>query len=271
MAIIISSKNHEKSFNQEIINIGSAPVINGIGNFVKNKKVGISGLNDGTLLEKMFNELAVRKGIKVIGDIKMPLVISTVDIAEAKEYIFTNCAQRDNPYDNYITEVGIGKAVRASSSFPAFFCPCEYKNHIFMDGGVLDNTPVLPLKQVYNKKIIAVNFEADPVEKDSDVMDIIMKTLDIMGNKIAEKGLEKSDLILTVPTDRAGLFDIEKLDKCYKFGYDMGYIDGQENRDYNGTLPAGPNTASFSYDYMTVGGSSGDTLININNTCKVHM
>ena len=178
-----------KKYAQEIINIGSAHIINGIGNFVKNKKVGISGLSDGTLLEKMFNELALRKGVKVIGDIRMPLVISTVDIAEAKEYILTNCAQRDNPYDNFITEIGIGKAVRASSSFPAFFCPCEYKNHIFMDGGVLDNTPVLPLKQVYNKKVIAVNFEADPVEKDSDVMDIIMKTIDIMGNKIAEKGL----------------------------------------------------------------------------------
>ena len=47
-----------------------------------------------------------------------------------------------------------------------------------------------------------------------------MKTLDIMGNKISEKSFEQSDLILTVPTDRAGLFDIEKLDKCYQFGYD---------------------------------------------------
>ena len=89
-----------------------------------------------------------------------------------------------------------------------------------MDGGVLDNIPVLPLKQIYNKKVIAINFEADSVSKDSDVMDIIMKTLDIMGNKITEKGLEKSDLILTVPTDSAGLFDIDKLDKCYKYGYD---------------------------------------------------
>ena len=119
-----------------------------------------------------------------------------------------------------ITEIGIGKAVRASSSFPAFFCPCEYKKHIFMDGGVLDNIPVLPLKQIYDKKIIAVNFESDSVQEDGDVMDIIMKTLDIMGNKISEKSLEQSDLILTVPTDRAGLFDIDKLDKCYKFGYD---------------------------------------------------
>ena len=208
-----------KKYAQEIINIGNAPIINGIGSFMKNKKIGITGLNDGTTLEKLCNELALRKNVKVIGDIKMPLAIPAVDISEAKEYIFTNCAPRDNIYDNYITEIEIGKAVRASSSFPAVFCPCEFKNHMFMDGGALDNIPVLPLKNMYNKKIIAVNFAADPVEEDSDVMDIVMKTLDIMGNKIAEKGLEKSDLILTVPTDRAGLFDIEKLDKCYRYGY----------------------------------------------------
>ena len=209
-----------KKYAEEIINIGNAPIINGIGNFMRSKKMGISGLNDGTSLEKLCNELALRKNIKVIGDIKMPLAIPAVDISESKEYIFTNCAPRDNINDEYITEIEIGKAVRASSSFPAVFCPCEFKTHMFMDGGALDNIPVLPLKGMCDKKIIAVNFEADPVDPNSDVMDIVMKTVDIMGNKIAEKALEQSDLILTVPTDRAGLFDIEKLDKCYKFGYD---------------------------------------------------
>ena len=209
-----------KKYAQNIINIGNASLLNGFGNLLKNKKVGFSGLNDGTMLEKMFNELALRKRVRVIADIKMPIVISTVDIAEAKEYKITNSAPRDNDTDNFITEIGVGKAIRASSSFPAFFCPCEYKKHIFMDGGVLDNTPVLPLKQIYNKKIISVNFESDPVEENCDVMDIIMKTLDIMGNKISEESFKQSDFVLTVPTDRAGLFDIEKLDKCYKFGYD---------------------------------------------------
>ena len=209
-----------KKYAQDIINIGNASLIKGFGNLLKNKKVGFSGLNDGTMLEKMFNELALRKRVRTVGDIKMPLVISTVDITEAREYIITNCAPRDNFKDSLITEIGIGKAVRASSSFPAFFCPWEYKKHIFMDGGVLDNIPVLPLKQIYDKKIIAVNFESDSVQEDGDVMDIIMKTLDIMGNKISEKSLAQSDLVLTVPTDRAGLFDIDKLDKCYNFGYD---------------------------------------------------
>ena len=131
-----------KKYAQEIINIGNAPIINGIGSFMKNRKIGITGLNDGTALEKLCNELALKKNIKVIGDIKMPLAIPAVDISEAKEYIFTNCAPRDNIYDNYITEIEIGKAVRASSSFPAVFCPCEFKTHMFMDGGTLDNIPI---------------------------------------------------------------------------------------------------------------------------------
>ena len=209
-----------KKYAQEIINIRNTHIINGIGSLVLNKKIGFSGINDGISLEKMYNELALKKGIKLIADIKMPIVIPAVDISEAKEYIFTNCADRNNLYDKYITEIPIGRAVRASSSFPAVFCPCEFKNHMFLDGGTLDNIPVIPLKKIYNKKIIAVNFEADKVETNSDVMDIVMKTLDIMGNKIAEKGLKQSDLTITVPTDGTGLFDIEKLDKCYQFGYD---------------------------------------------------
>lgn len=149
----------------------------------------------------------------------MPLIISAVDIGEAKEYIFTNCASRDNKNDGYITEIEIGKAVRASSSFPAVFCPCEFKNHLFMDGGVLDNLPVEELKKVYNGKIMSVNFEADSVEKNYDLMDLVMKTLDIVGNKLSEKSLAISDYVLTVPTDGTGLLDITKMDKCFEFGY----------------------------------------------------
>ena len=220
-----------KKYAQEIINISNASLLNGLGNLIKSKKVGFSGLNDGIMLEKMFNEIALRKRLRLIEDIKKPLVISTVDIAEAKEYVITNCAPRDNLKDNYITEIEVGKAVRASSSFPAFFCPCEFKNHIFMDGGVLDNTPVLPLKQICDKKIIAVNFESDSVGEDCDVMDVIMKSLDIMGNKISEKSFEQSDLILTIPTDGAGLFDIDKLDKCYQFGYNTVMRNLKKFRD----------------------------------------
>lgn len=210
-----------KRYARDIINIRSKPIINGITNFIRNNKKGIAGLSDGNEFEKMYDELARKKGFRLIGDIKMPLLVSAVDIGESKEYIFTNCASRKNIKDNYITEIGIGRAVRASSSFPAIFCPCEYKNHIFMDGGVLNNLPTEELKKVYTGKIISVNFESDPVYNDYDIMNIIMKTLDIMGNKLSINSLKKSDFVLTVPTDGTGLIDVDKMDICYKYGYEI--------------------------------------------------
>lgn len=210
-----------KRYARDIINIRSKPIINGITNFIRNNKIGIAGLSDGNEFEKMYDELARKKGFRLIGDIKMPLLVSAVDIGESKEYIFTNCASRKNIKDNYITEIGIGRAVRASSSFPAIFRPCEYKNHIFMDGGVLNNLPTEELKKVYTGKIISVNFESDPVYNDYDIMNIIMKTLDIMGNKLSINSLKKSDFVLTVPTDGTGLIDVDKMDICYKYGYEI--------------------------------------------------
>ncbi len=50
-------------------------------------------------------------------------------------------------------------------------------------------------------------------------MDIIMKTIDIMGSKISEESLEMSDLVLNVYTDKVGLLDTAKLDSCYQYGY----------------------------------------------------
>lgn len=46
-----------------------------------------------------------------------------------------------------------------------------------------------------------------------------MKTIDIMGNKLCDEQLERSDYILTIPSDGTGLLEVENLDFCYKSGY----------------------------------------------------
>ena len=53
-----------------------------------------------------------------------------------------------------------------------------------------------------------------------DKMKKMCELIEMELGKIAEKGLEQCDFILTVPTDKAGLLDVAKLDKCYKFGYE---------------------------------------------------
>ena len=209
-----------KKYAKDIVEINSNPIITGIGSFVKNKKIAVTGLKTGEKIEEAYNHLAERKGIKNITNIKMPLVIPTVDLNTSKEYIFTN-NKLNLKEDKYISDISLGKAVRASSSFPAIFSPCKYKTYNFLDGGILNNIPVEEVKKNGADKVIAVNFKADDITEDSNIMDIIMRTLDIMGNKISTKGLKSSEYILTIKKDKTGLLDIEKLDECYMSGYKM--------------------------------------------------
>lgn len=188
--------------------------------FPLNKNFKLTGFQNGEAIEELFNKLANRKQVNNINQIKIPIVIPTVDIMKSKEYIFTNNIPNEaEDKTRYITDITIGKAVRASSSFPAVFSPCKVEKHAFMDGGTLNNVPVNEVKKQGADKVIAVKFDADTIEENSNLMDIVMKTLDIMGNKISEESLEMSDYILNVNTDKTGLFDIKKLDKCYEYGY----------------------------------------------------
>lgn len=190
------------------------------GGLILNSKSKVKGLKTGNDLEELLNEIAKRKGIEKITDIKIPIAIPVVDVKESKEYILSNqIPKKNNDLKKYVTDISVGKAVRASCSIPIVFEPCPYKSHAFMDGGALNNVPVRELKQLGADKIIAVKFDAKTIDEESNVMDILMKTMDIMGNKISEEALKQSDYVINAYTDKCGLLDIEKLDDCFEYGY----------------------------------------------------
>lgn len=203
-----------KRYAKTICELNGVPIISGVGNFIVNKKININGINSGERMEEAFNNIANKKGISKINEIKMPLLIPTVDISKSKEVVISSINN-----ENYLQDIEIGKAIYASSAFPVVFKPCKYKDYLFVDGGVLDNTPVRILKENGSDKVIAIRFDSDTVNEESNVMDITMKTIDIMGNKLCDEQLEMSDFILTIPSDGTGLLDVDNLDFCYKSGY----------------------------------------------------
>ncbi len=209
-----------KKYADELTKLNSSTIATGIGNFLINKKVNINGLKTGESIEKTYNKLAIKKGVSLINQIKMPIVIPAVDVSNSKEYVFTSQVPKGDIVEKYITDISVGKAVRASSSFPLVFSPCVYKNHMFLDGGAVDNTPALEIKKIGADKVISIKFDSDTVTKDSNIMDIVMKIVDIMGSKVSEESLNESDYIITIPSDGTGLLETGKIDYCYKSGYD---------------------------------------------------
>lgn len=209
-----------KKYAKDLVNQNSISKVTSIGNFMANKKGNFQGFYTGEEIESGFNNIALRKGVKKISDIKMPIVIPTVDVQDSKKYIITNkIPEKSSPNTEYINNIDIGKAIRASSSFPVVFSPCEYNKHRFLDGGILDNFPTTEVKKQGVDKTITVNFKADDIDENSNIMDIVMRTIDIMENKISEENISNSDMVLTIQTDKTGLLETEKLDECYKYGY----------------------------------------------------
>ena len=100
------------------------------------------------------------------------------------------------------------------------FYPCKYKNHHFLDGGILDNIPVTEVKKQGADIIISVNFELEEVNEDSNIIDITMRTLDIMGSKVSENSLNYTDYLITIEACKVGLLDFTKLETCYQCGYE---------------------------------------------------
>ena len=215
-----------KKHAKEIAGLSSIPILSGIGYFMNIKKNKIKGLKTGNEIEEVFNKLASEKNIYNVTDIKMPIVVPTVDIKESKEYVFTNYIPHND--NKYISDIQIGKMIRASSSFPAVFSPCNISKHAFLDGGALDNIPVVEVRKQGADKVIAVKFTEDKIDSKSYIMDIVMKTIDIMGSKIAEESLKNSDIILNIKTNKTRLLEMDKLEECYKYGYSCAMERMQE-------------------------------------------
>ena len=203
-----------KKYSKDIAKVNTKPIIK---SYMLNKRITLKGLNTGNNVEDLFNQVINKQGIYKMKDIKMPVVIPTVDLMNCKEYVFTNNPPEDK--EKYITDIEVGKAIRASSSFTAVFSPCEYKEHAFIDGGALDNIPIKEVKKQGADIVIGVKFNSEEITKDSNIMDMTMKTIDIMGEKISEDNIKQANYILNVYTDKTGLLDVDKLDSCYKYGY----------------------------------------------------
>lgn len=84
------------------------------------RKIIIDGLTSGFTIEKIITEACRKKGIVTIKDIQKNLLIPSVDLNTGKVYIFSSMGPKRGYSDNieYINNILIGKAVRASCSYP---------------------------------------------------------------------------------------------------------------------------------------------------------
>ena len=216
-----------KNYCKEIKYLDFKNILNIIKNLIKNKILLIEGFNSGEKIEKLINKYCEKNKIKNVNQIKKNLIIPAVDLYNGNIYYFCSnsmCKIKNKKIINniqYIYDINIGKAVRASCSYPGVFVPTEFNNTKLIDGGIRENTPWKELKECGADKVICVCFETEKRnEKDNkNIVDVIMASIEIMGNELASYELEGIDYLLKIKTPKISLLDSSKIDCLYNLGY----------------------------------------------------
>lgn len=209
-------------YYKSIIEIEKVPIVKAGITYLIKKKVEIEGLIDGIKIENLVNQVAEEKGVKNINDIKIPFAVATVDTISTKEVIFLSKDYNlKNDDIDYITDISVGKAIRASMAFPGIFTTCKHDKYNLVDGGTKDNLPIHVLKDMGAEKTLALSFRLDDYTgENQDVLGILLRTVDIFSLKDVRKAQEEADFAIEIDASNSSLLTFEDIDASIKIGYD---------------------------------------------------
>lgn len=211
-----------KKFSKKIKYIDFENIKNIFVNIVKKHKILIEGFNSGKVIEETINDLGKLKNIKNIKDINNNLIIASVSLNSGKVYFFESIKEEYRYSDEiiHINNISIGKAVRASCSYPGVFCPCKFNNDYLIDGGVRENVPWKAMKNIGIDKVLCIVFDEQITnKKDKNIIDSITGSINLMGQELSNYELEGADYILKIKTKEVSLLDFEEIDYLYNEGY----------------------------------------------------
>lgn len=138
--------------------------------------------------------------------LKIPLTVAATEINEGREY--------------YFSEGPLILPVLASSCIPVIFSPVSFKSGLFIDGGILDNLPVGPLK---GKCDFIIGCHTNPIDDNFNAKSfnlLIERTLLLAINKNVIRNKDLCDLFLEpqdLKTYRS--LDLGKAKEIFEIGY----------------------------------------------------
>ena len=161
------------------------------------------GLLRMTGLEEVLTEKLHAKRIE---DLKIPLRITTTDIHSGKALVFSSGQ--------------LIPIIIASSSIPVMFVPSVINGLTLVDGGVVDNLPIDPIRNLCD---FIVGVHVNPIGNVTEIdglIDIAERTFNLAVAAQIEKKIEDFDIFIEPhELKNFGLTDVKKAREIFDTGY----------------------------------------------------
>ncbi len=162
------------------------------------------GLNSNKPVGALVDEM-IGRGAK-IEDAKIPLAIIATDIDTGEKVVFRSGS--------------VAEAVMASTCLPGFFVPVKIKNRRLVDGGLVENLPLSPLKEMGADVCIGVDLGFfRNLKKARNVVDVITNSYSILLKPQDDLLSGKTEFMIRPHLEEFHSSDFKKVNNLIDLGY----------------------------------------------------
>ncbi len=143
-----------------------------------------------------------------IEDALIPLAIVATDITTGRPVI--------------LREGSLAQAVCASSAIPGIYSPVVIDGQTLVDGGLVQNVPLAPLKEMGAGVTIASHLSSvDQYPTPTHVLDVARNAFEIAVSENTRNQVAKADILLAMNLSQFSFRDnTDRYDELYSIGYD---------------------------------------------------
>jgi NTE family protein len=119
-----------------------------------------------------------------------------------------------------LTEGDLATAAAASACVPGIFIPVEWEGRLLVDGGILENLPLSPLRAWGPERIIAVDvLLGRRYHQPSTLLELLLNALDMALASVSRERAQDVDVLITPDTTQWGRVEMSEVPALVREGY----------------------------------------------------
>lgn len=168
-----------------------------------------AGFNSGQQVSLILDRIALPYSeLSSFNDLPIPFACVATDLRSGKPHVFRSGS--------------LGLALRSTMSLPGLFTPVRSGDHIYADGGLLQNIPIDIAKEMGADVVLGVHLETAPLDPEAPLSSfgVMGRSISVMIAANELRSMERADLLVSVPLQKYTSADYNQGEKIIKAGYD---------------------------------------------------
>ena len=151
---------------------------------------------------------------------KVANLLGKVDISEAPTPLYLIATDLTHGTKIVLSKGDVSRAVMASTCMPGVFVPVEIDGELLVDGGLIENVPVSPLRKAGARFVIGVNLSAGrDYQRPQDIIDVFANAIDIAIDNVTLSQTSQADLIIAPRLSSYSRRDMSRIPELIEEGY----------------------------------------------------